>query len=259
MKGRVLNRYDPDALASLFKEAGTYAALEAKGFGRFEVEIDEPGHGLPHTRLFAWKRGERFSLLDTCITESSISPQFFRARGYDIDGIELLSLYWLREEDPTAVFTAERPQLPLQRHPGLGVLRSAFQVVVHMARELGKDGVACMPKFFHDAAIFFRSRLFLFLDGAQQGRFEALLRDLCPLPLGTASLLLAVDGVRDVQGHTVRWDFSPQVCPLHVALCAYFNSAQYAQAVASAFATSRFTWSADAVTQAQGLPPGMPA
>ena len=243
MNGKVLGRYDAPAVSAFFAEAGIYKALEAKGFGAFEVGIDTPDQGISHTRLFARKHGERHLLLDACFTELGLAPELFRQYGYSIDRpLELVSLYWLREEDPTADFTMERPPLPLQQHPGLGILRAAFPVVVRMARELGKDGVACMPKFFHDAVIFFHSRLFLFVDGTQQGRFEALARDLRPLPLATASLLLAADGVRDQDGNLVRWHFAPQVFPLSDSLRAYFNSTQYADAVAAGLARFRFTW-----------------
>jgi hypothetical protein len=254
MNGKVLGRYDAPAVSAFFEEAGIYRALDAKGFGAFEVDIDTPDQGISHTRLFARKRGERHLLLDACITEIGLGPELFQWQGYPIERtLDLASLYWLREEDPTADFTIERPPLPLQRHPGLGILRAAFSVVVRMARELGKDGVACMPKFFHDAVIFFHSRLFLFVDGTQQGRFEALVRDLRPLPLATASLLLAADGVRDQDENVVRWQFAPQVFPLSDNLRAYFNSTQYADAVAAGLARYRFRWDDESIARIRSL------
>jgi hypothetical protein len=254
MSGKVLARYDAVAVAAMLEQVGVYRALDRKGFCRFEVTIDTPEHGLSHTRLFARKKGNRHRLLDACITEVTLQSDFFRERGFEIDrALNLLSLYWLREEDPTAHFTADRPPLPLQHHPGLGILHVAFRAIVRMAREMEKDGVACMPKFFHDATIFFRSRLFLFLDGTQQGRFEALLRDLRSLPLGTASALLAADGVRDHRGDIVRWELASQVLPLADVLSSYFNSPGYAGAVAEAYACPRFTWSSEAVLEADRL------
>jgi len=147
--------------------------------------------------------------------------------------IELAVVHWVREEDPTAAFRADRPPLPLQQHPGLGVLRLAFRVVVRMAAELEKDGVASVPKFFHDAVIFFRSRLFLFLflDGDEQGRFEALARDLRQLPLRQASLALVSGAVRDDNNTAAYWMPGYQVFPLSALLTAYFHSPQYAARV----------------------------
>jgi hypothetical protein len=257
MSGMLLGRYDASGVSDRFAAAGIYKVLEAKSFADFEVVIDAPEQGISHTRLFARKHGEKHLLLDACVTELAVSADFFRRQDYPLDGpLDLMCLYWLREEDPTAEFTAERPPLPLQQHPGLGILRLAFQVVLHMARESGKDGVACMPKFFHDAVIFFHSRLFLFLDAEQQGRFEALMRDLRPLSLGTASLLLAADGVRGSDGKIARWTFAPQVFPLSEALRDYFNSTQYARAVAAAFARCRFGWDERAIALSDPLTQG---
>lgn len=252
--GTVLGRYDARKIGQLFDDAGIYAALTRRGFSDFEVAIDRVKSGLPHLHLYARKETEQCALLDACIMESVVQAEFFRERGCPMEGpLDVVSLYWLREEDPTARFSSERPPLPLQRYPGLGILRAAFQVIVRMARERGKDGIACVPKFFHDAAIFFRSRLFLFLDGSEQGRFEALLHSFGTLPLGTASLLLASDGVKDCEGQVTRWGLSPQMFPISDRLRDYFNSAPYAAAVASAFERSRFTWDSEALVQAREL------
>lgn len=238
----VMQRYDAAALRTMFAEAGTLALLERRGFERLEVTIDGAGRALPHTLLIGHKDGARHVLLEAILGEAVVGPEFFGRQGFAIERpIELLAVYWLREEDPTAVFTPDRPALPLQRHPGLGVLRSAFRVVVRIARELGKDGVASCPKFFHDAVIFSRSRLFLFLDGDEQGRFEALARDLRSSSLGEASLAILLGRVRDAAGVAARWEPSFQVFPLSAELTGYLHSPGYAELVERAFAANRFT------------------
>jgi hypothetical protein len=236
-----MNRYDASALRNMFAEAGTLAILERKGFHDLEVVVDCAGRALPHTLLVGHKGGARHVLLDTILGEAVVGPEAFARQGFAIERpIELMAVYWLREEDPTAAFAPERPALPLQHHPGLGVLRSAFRVVVRIANELGKDGVASSPKFFHDAVIFFRSRLFLFLDGKEQGRFQALLRDLQSLNLGDASLAILMGSVRDASGVVAQWTPSFQVFPLGPALTAYLNSPAYADLVERSFTAHRF-------------------
>jgi hypothetical protein len=237
-----MNRYDAAALREMFAEAGTLAMLERKGFDQLEVRVDGAGRALPHVFLIGRKNGASHVLLEAILGEAVVGPEVFTRQGFAIDRpIELLVIHWLCEQDPTAVFTADRPALPLQRHPGLGVLRSAFRVVVRIAQELGKDGVANGPKFFHDAVLFFRSRLFLFLDGEEQGRFEALLRDLRSLPLGDASLAILLGRVHDAGGVAARWAPSFQVFPLGSELTAYLHSAGYAALVERGFAANRFT------------------
>lgn len=242
MTEKVLDRYDALALHRLFAEVGMVETLGRKGFGALDVVVESTGRALPHALLFGHKAGQRFLLLDACVGEATVQPAFFTQRGYPLEQpVELVVVHWVREEDPTASFATDRPPLPLQEHPGLGVLRQAFRVIAHIAADLGKDGVASVPKFFHDAAIFFHSRLFLFLDGEEQGRFEALARDLRHLPLGSASLAVARGAVHDADGGATQWLAGYQVFPLSAALTAYFHSGQYTTQVDSGLARWRFT------------------
>jgi len=238
---KVLDRYDAIALRRLFEDAGVIAALEGKGFERTELVVESAGRALPHALLFGHKAGTRFLLLDGCVGEATVRPAFFARRGYPMERpIELAVVHWVREEDPTAAFATNRPPLPLQQHPGLGILRLVFRVIVRIAADIGKDGIASVPKFFHDAAIFFHSRLFLFLDGEEQGRFEALARDLNHMRLGDASLALIGGAVRDAPGRVVAWAPGYQVFPLSPVLTAYFHSPEYAARVGSGLASGRF-------------------
>jgi hypothetical protein len=238
--GDVLGRYNAAGIRRLFDEGGVLEALDRKGFSSLEVVVESEGRALPHALLYGWKTRERHLLLDACVGEATVRPTLFLRHGYPMERpIELAVVHWVREEDPTAVFQPDRPPLPLQQHPGLGVLRLAFRVVVRMAAELEKDGVASVPKFFHDAAIFFRSRLFLFLDGEEQGRFEALTRDLRQLSLRQASLALVSGAVRD-NAATMCWMPGYQVFPLSALLTAYLHSPQYAAQVNVGFSHSRY-------------------
>lgn len=257
----VLGRYDTAAIQRLFEEEGIFQAVAQKGYVHPEVTVDSEARALPHVLLSGRKGGEGYLLLDACVGDAVVRGDFLRHRGYPVDrSIDLAVVHWIREEDPTATFAADRPPLPLQQHPGLGVLRQAFRVLVRMASELKKDGVVSIPKFFHDAVIFFHSRLFLFLDGEEQGRFEALVRDLRPLSLRDASLLVANGGVRDNRGAVVEWAPGYQVFPLSATLTAYFHSSQYAAQVAAGLSGSRYRVDPEAlsvleVNRSQFCPP----
>jgi hypothetical protein len=244
--GKLFARYDECALRQRLDDAGVLIALTAKGFHDFDVTIDDANAGLVRVQLFAHKGDGRHLLLDGCLTESIVRPEYFRARNYAMEAsVRLASVYWLREQDPTASFTPGRPPLPLQRHPGLGVLRATFHVIADIARADNFDGIACVPKFFHDAVIFYRSRLFLFLDGSEQGRFEALLDAAGRRSLNLAAQQLMAGGVRDATGTVVVWNAGAQVCPLSLRLAGYLHSAQYVAQMRQAYDTSRFTWRDD--------------
>lgn len=250
--GLLLGRYDADALLGMFADAGVLDALGERGFSGFDVVIDDSSPPLTHTRLLADKAGARHLLVDACLTEVHLQPGQFERGGFPGDtALDLIVAYWLREQDPTASFAPDHARLPLQDHPGLGVLKDVFQVALRIARDIGKDGIAALPKFFHDAAIFYRSRLFLFLDPVEQGRFEALTRDLAGLPLADATLALAGGAVRDGQGDVAEWTGGFQVMPLGPALADYFNGADYQRRCREAVGSSRFTVDPDALEHAR--------
>jgi hypothetical protein len=250
----VLGRYDAAAIRARLAEAGVLRAIEDRGFAPLEVAIETVAETVPHVRLYGTKDGARHLLLDAILLETVIAPSSFAKCRYAVEEpMKLLVVYWLREEDPTAVFSPGRPALPVQRHPGLGILRRAFATVVTMARELGKDGVGSVPKFFHDAAIFYRSRLFLFLDPGEQGRFEALTRDLGGLSLGDASLALVAGCVRDAANRVVCWQPGLLVLPLSPAFTAYFHAEAYTAEAARAAAASTFRHDPDGIARTRAM------
>jgi len=250
----VLGRYSADALLAMFAEAGVVAAVESRGFSHPFCEVDASGGVLVHARLLASKHDCHYPLLDACLNEVHLEPDPAAPRGFAVEvPVDLLVVNWLREEDPTVEFDALHSRLPLQEHPGLGILRRAFRVAVRIARELDKDGIAAIPKFFHDAAIFYHSRLFLFIDPREQGRFEALMRDLASLPLADATLAFLGDAVRDADGALVRWQPTLQVLPLSDAMTAAFHSQAYQAATRETFEASHFTWDAQALSAARAV------
>ncbi len=244
-------------LLRLFDEAGVLAAIARRGYRDPAFELDASEGPLTHARLFACKGDARLLLLDACLSEVRVPagaqprPAAAREDIPVLPDLDLVVVYWLREQDPARSFDAGHERLPLQEHPGLGVLRLAFRVAVRIARQLGKNGVAALPKFFHDAAIFWRSRLFLFLDPVEQGRFEALLRDLGALSLADATLALAGGAVRDASGAPVRWDPGLQVMPLSAEVTSYFHDVRYAARCSETCGSLRFTVDAAALDAAR--------
>lgn len=229
---KVLGRYTAVDLQQHFAAAGLLDAVMARGFAEVEVSLRTAGMAMPHIELHGSKDGRRGLLLEACINEMLVQPSYFDARGATLaTAVDLLVAYWVREQDPTRPFPPGRPPLPLQEHPGLGVLPVAFRALRDLAQELGKDGVACMPKFFHDAYIFYHSRLFSFLDPSEQGRFQKLLEDLSAVPLGDISRAFMESRIIDEGGRVVVWDPGYLVCPMHERLTGYFNSNEYSSRV----------------------------
>jgi len=251
---RLLGRYSESDLLAMFADAGVLASIAARGFHDATVEFDASLGPLTHTRLLAAKEDRRHLLLDTCLTELRFDAEQRLACGYTGEApLDVVVVYWLREQDPTASFDPAHERLPLQEHPGLGVLKLAFRVALQIARDLDKQGIAALPKFFHDAAIFYRSRLFLFLDPREQGRFEALLRDLSSLSLRDATLALLGSAIRDDHATVVGWQPGLQVMPLSPELTGYFHANDYQVECRRTFESSRFVVDAQALLAARAV------
>jgi hypothetical protein len=233
--GKVLGNYDAPALLALLQEYGVGRVLQSRGFRGPDLSIDDRTGALVNRRLYGWKGGVRYLLLEAALREGA--AELAPLGGRELASIDLLVVQWVKEQDPTARFSAEHPRLPLQDHPGLGVLRRVFRVALRLGRDLSKDGLASYPKYPHDAAIFYRSRLFLFADPAEQGRFTALLRDLGDLSLRDISLAVIGGCVRREDGGSgtaISWHPGLQIFPLASRLADYFNSAEYARGVEEA-------------------------
>lgn len=239
--GLLLGRYREDDLLAMFAEAGVVAAVEKRGYRDLAFTFETTSGPLTHARLQGTRDGLRQLLLDTCLSEVRLGADNAARCGYDGPlPVDLVVVYWLREQDPAAGFDPSHPRLPLQEHPGLGVLKRAFRVALAIAKDLGKHGIAALPKFFHDASIFWHSRLFLFLDAREQGRFEALSRDLASLSLADASLALAGGAVRTADGLAVRWQPGFQVMPLTPPLTDWFHSPVWQETCRREAEASRF-------------------
>jgi len=235
MTSQVLGKYDAPALLALLHEYGVGRVLRSRGFRGPDLVIDDRMGALVNLRLYGWKQGVRYLLLEAALRQGSAELAPLGAT--TPDPADLLVIQWVKEQDPTACFTVEHPRLPLQDHPGLGVLRRVFRIALRIGRDLGKDGLASYPKYPHDAAIFYRSRLFLFADPAEQGRFTAILRDLGDLSLRDISLAVIGGCVRREGARgpsTVSWHPGLQIFPLSRRLADYFNSVEYARGVEEA-------------------------
>jgi hypothetical protein len=168
--------------------------LRRLGYGRFRISLDrhEPGDRL---RLFAHFEGAEHLLIE-CVLEKR-----------NVEGHRALYVHWLTLRDPRGRFSGDRPDLPGQEQPGLGLAPEAAQLLEQAAARLGLDGVAFRPAWLHTAHAASHAGLH-FLEPARQGRYDALMRDLCDLSLREASV--AVSEGR-VTLNEQRYDWEPDL------------------------------------------------
>ncbi|HET9599873.1 MAG TPA: histone deacetylase [Anaeromyxobacteraceae bacterium] len=186
----LLGYYTAAGLEHALHRYGILDHLGRVGYGAFRVELDRAGVG-ERMRLTGEAGGETHLLVEWVLERRRVA------------GGEALFIHWLSLRNPRARFSALRPRLPGQDVPGLGIAREVGEMLALMARRLGLAGVAFRPAHYHTA--FSARHNFAFVDAARQGRFEALVRDLRPLPLGEATAAVS-EGRVALAGATYAWE-----------------------------------------------------
>jgi hypothetical protein len=230
-----LGRFTAAALAEQLRAAGTPTILGTRGFPEVRVEIDL-ADGEHRLRIAAADDGAL--LVELRLAEMTTPlPAVLRQGGPET--LQVLAILWVALQNPRAAFTAERPRLPGQDHPGLGAGRRLYEVLRGWAAAFGKDALLNVPEHYHNAL--FYAGQFRFLDPLEQGRFEALRRDLAGLRVADASFAIEEGRVRDAVAETTfAWDPGAMVAPVGATLTAVLQGAPYREAVAAARDAARF-------------------
>ena len=140
----------------------------------------------------------------------------------------MIMVDWLLLQNPCKKFSRERPALPEQNYPGLGLLNDLIPAVLEAARESGRAGVLDVPEHYHGAL--FYSRWFHFLEPEMEGKFLAMRRDLEGTPLHIVSRCIYLDSLKNLSsGRYEGWVPGEQILPVSEPMQQYFRHQQYAE------------------------------
>jgi hypothetical protein len=138
----------------------------------------------------------------------------------------MLILHWLGLSDPDRPFSAERPRLPGQIRPGLGLLPQSIALLRDLGREMSLDGILDVPDHFHTA--WFYARAFRFLEPEHEGRLQAIARDLKGVPLALTSEAIDLGCLMHADtGEPLPWESAEQVLPVRGPLRRFLQSHEY--------------------------------
>lgn len=204
---RFLGFYAASGVELALERYGLLDRLRAKGYPRPTVVVDARAAGDADTvRIFG--EPERQNLL--------IEVRLRRDRA-TLPGFEFLAVDWLLLQNPQAHFSAERPALPGQEHPGLGLFSEVVGLLLIICERLHLDGLAVVPSQYHLAVHW--SRHLRFVDPRAEARFGGLQGALAGLELADAVTALAAGEVVDEgAGEAARYQASPMILPLSEAL-----------------------------------------
>eukprot|EP01133_Synstelium_polycarpum_P007734 gene7734-9064_t len=145
--------------------------------------------------------------------------------------IKATIIEWFSLHDPKRDFSSERPPLPGQQYPGLGIAKNMDDLIVHCAVKSGRDCLLNTPYRFYNAFMY-QTREYFFIDPSVQAYFLSLLSDMEPIiaELGLAPVSWAFEFgcVKEVTtGHRIKWEFHKQIRPLSQRMKSYFKGTDY--------------------------------
>jgi acetoin utilization deacetylase AcuC-like enzyme len=227
-EARFLGTFPRHAMELQMEQLGLLDRMRMRGFRNPTVALDA-AEGLGQILRVYADHDQTELLMELKASRSrSIVPQF-----------EVIEVEWLLLQNPRADFTEARPQLPGQKHPGLGLLRDIAVWMVVVAERLSLDGIAFAPSQFYMAAV--GRKHLRFVDPEVQALFEVIRDTLAGVDLSDATH--AVDRgmlVDEETGERVRWQPAAMVVPVSPKLQEQLDSAEYREAVTRARANLSF-------------------
>ncbi len=196
---RFLGLYTKQGVAYALTRYGLLDTLRRMGFEGLDVHVDaqSPPHLL---RITAIVEGEKAVLFEMSARERRICD------------LDTLFIEWLTLRDPRVPFATNKPRLPGQDAPGLGLGEQALVLIRALAERASFDGVSLVPSHFH-VAWMVRDRFF-FLDPTREGRFRAVIEGTLRQPLHRVSERLDGPGIPTEWDEVLIWDPGPMMWPL---------------------------------------------
>jgi len=221
-----LGYYSYEGLKLVFEKYGIMRELAEKGFTNVILKVDTSDPYIHKLTLY-----DRFKKPDKVLVEVVLRRQMIEIQmpfKTPLNGrkYEVLSIEWMEMQNPNGSFTKERPRLPGQHFPGLGMASKAIELLMVTAWRLNLAGLLNTPQNYHNAYLY--SRIFFYINPEDQARLKAMKRDLGHWELARVAWAIERGEVHDaISGQILQWPASKQIVPLNTELKALFNSRIY--------------------------------
>ena len=245
---RFLDYYGDEGLRLALEKYGLIPALARRGYPQLELHThvsDERHTLLVHGRASddeEWARiielvvrRDRMTLAPALLDDARSEPPLR-------DAYEVLTVDWLLLQHVRGTFSPERPRLPGQSFPGLGVGERVLELLYRVAARLDLAALVTVAEYLHNAELY--ARELPFFDPVQAGRFAAIvdvLRGVHGLSLAQASWAVEWGCVRGPDDAVLRWRGEAQLRAFEPSLCAYLESEEHAARIAAERASFRVT------------------
>lgn len=234
-----LGYFSQEGIGLALEQYGVYEKLRELGYHDFRIVMDTADPYRQRFALYHGQVGPMNLLIETLLSRKIVKLDDQFCPDFPERSHEVLVMEWLKLQQPGRAFSPERPRLPGQDYPGLGISRQVLRILSFACRRMKLTGVLSIPEHFHNAQIY--SVAAYFFDPQVEGLRRALERDLMA-DHGLAKTSWAVDqGCVLMNGEKFTWPISEQLAVFHSRLKNCFASDEYLQAVSTAAEIAHFT------------------
>ncbi|MGQ9617872.1 MAG: hypothetical protein ACUVUG_02800 [Candidatus Aminicenantia bacterium] len=221
-----------------------YSILERKGFvdfakrkGLYPILFDLSWKDLCTQRLEIYfsQKDEKHRIVDLILKEKPFS--FPISEGEERE-FRFLFIEWLCLQNPISSFTKDKPRLPGQTYPGLGLGERLWNVFELLVKFMQIDGVMIKPKFLHNAIM--NRKLFRFIKPEKEGELRAIMKDLGHYHLAVIAWA-SYHGCIFEEEKKYEWIADALVFPHNKELKEYFSSGFYVEKVKEEIEKMKFT------------------
>ncbi len=221
-----LGVFTKEEVRKVLKSSHVWRELTLKGFVNLILDIntDDPRRHI--LRVYFDSMDKAHMLIEIILSESIFKPKILHIPSFKYGTYNMTVIEWLVLQNPVSQFTKERPKLPDQQYPGLGIARQVGDMLVNVSRYLQKDGILNFPQYYHNAVIY--SELFKFYNPYMQGILKALEKSLSKYPLAESAFAVSIGCVKNLKdGSYFKWKAEELILPISAELTRYFESKEY--------------------------------
>ncbi len=221
-----LGKYTTDDILRALQKAGIVQELDKKGLTPLLICIEPLDTFQQALKVYSRRIHPDHLLAEARFRHVVFRPRTALPESFSAKRPEMLAIDWLMMQNPFARFTSDRPPLPGQQHPGLGVARKVLKLLKALAKSNGFAGILNFPQYFHNAYLY--RQHFQFYHPAKEATLYALARDLEPLSISQMSW--AIEGgcvINSTSGKPFEWESDVQILPLSPEISRYFASQWY--------------------------------
>ena len=216
---KLFNYYTRGHIEFQMNKLGIYHKLRKKGHHDLWIELfDRPGNQ-NMIRLKSEINKNIYTLIESVVEIINYKIPMLE------DKLRLLNVEWLLAQNPLEPFTLQRPQLPGQDHPGLGISDEILSIFVEACNRFKLDGVIHCPSHYHVAVKAMKH--FHYPDPLDDAIFATVRLALDKYSLKDASLIMTQGQLIDSNQQVISINNKKLLYPVSQKLEDYFNSDYY--------------------------------